>query len=62
MNFASRISIHVRRLGIAEVCAALNISRRTLEAWRYGTKPPRKVIQIGALALLDAIPTKEEAA
>jgi DNA-binding transcriptional regulator YiaG len=61
MNFATKISNHTRRLGIAEVCAALNISRRTLEAWRYGTKPPRKVIQIGALALLDAIKTKEVA-
>jgi len=62
MTFSTKISNHTRRLGIAEVCAALNISRRTLEAWRYGTRPPRKVIQIGALALLDAIPTKEEAA
>jgi len=61
MNFATKISNHTRRLGIPEVCAALNISRRTLEAWRYGTKPPRKVIQIGALALLDAIKTKEVA-
>jgi len=61
MTFATKISNHTRRLGIAEVCAALNISRRTLEAWRYGTKPPRKVIQIGALALLDSIPTKEVA-
>jgi len=62
MNFATKISNHTRRLGIAEVCAALNISRRTLEAWRYGAKPPRKVIQAGALALLHAIPTKEAAA
>jgi DNA-binding transcriptional regulator YiaG len=61
MTFATKISNHTRRLGIAKVCAALNISRRTLEAWRYGTKPPRKVIQIGALALLDAIKTKEVA-
>ena len=61
MTFANKISNHTRRIGIAEVCAALNISRRTLEQWRYGTRPPRKVIQIGALALLDAIPTKEAA-
>ena len=61
MTFSTKISAEVRRLGIAEVCAALKISRRTLESWRYGTRPPRKVIQAGALALLDAIPTKEVA-
>lgn len=49
--FASVLNDQIARLGIPEACNVLNISRRTLEFWRYG-KPPRLVIQVGALAIL----------
>ena len=51
--FASVLNHQIARLGIPEACKVLNISRRTLESWRYG-KPPRLVIQVGALAILAA--------
>lgn len=51
MTFSSHLNIQIARLGIAEACKALNISRRTLESWRYG-KPPRLVIQVGAIIIL----------
>ena len=51
--FASVLNHQIARLGIPEACKVLNISRRTLESWRYG-KPPRMVIQVGALAILEA--------
>ena len=51
--FASVLNDQIARLGIPEACRVLNISRRTLECWRYG-KPPRMVIQVGALTILEA--------
>jgi hypothetical protein len=57
MNFSQKLTIQIQRLGIAEACKALKISRRTLETWRYG-QPPREVIQIGAIAILSRTQTK----
>jgi hypothetical protein len=57
VSFATELEKHVARLGIAETCKALGISRRTLETWRYG-QPPREVIQIGAIAILSRTQTK----
>jgi hypothetical protein len=57
MNFSEKLTLQIQRLGIADTCKALNISRRTLESWRYG-QPPREVIQIGAIAILSKTQTK----
>ena len=57
MNFSEKLTLQIQRLGIAKTCKALNISRRTLESWRYG-QPPREVIQIGAIAILSKTQTK----
>ena len=51
MSFAAELEKHVARLGIAESCAALEITRRTLEQWRAG-REPRQIVQRGALAIL----------
>lgn len=57
MTFTEKLTLQINRLGIAETCKALNISRRTLESWRYG-QPPREVIQIGAIAILTRTKSK----
>ena len=51
MSFATELEKHVARLGIAESCAALDVTRRTLEQWRAG-REPRQIVQRGALAIL----------
>ena len=51
MSFATELEKHVARLGISESCAALEITRRTLEQWRAG-REPRQIVQRGALAIL----------
>ena len=57
MSFHFHLNLQIQRLGIAETCKALNISRRTLESWRYG-KPPRLVIQVGAIEILKSTSPK----
>ena len=51
MTFAQSLDAHVARLGIAQICAALGITRRTLEQWRAG-REPREIIRRGVLAIL----------
>jgi hypothetical protein len=51
MSFATELEKHVARLGIAESCAALDVTRRTLEQWRAG-REPRQIVQRGALVIL----------
>ena len=51
MTFAQSLDQHVQRLGIAQTCAVLGISRRTLEQWRAG-REPREIIKRGVQAIL----------
>lgn len=52
MTFAQSLDQHVKRLGIAQTCAVLEVSRRTLEQWRAG-REPREIIRRGVLAILE---------
>lgn len=52
MTFAQSLDQHVARLGIAQTCAVLGITRRTLEQWRAG-REPRLIIRRGVLAVLE---------
>ena len=61
MSFAAALKKHVARLGIAESCAALNVTRRTLEQWRAG-REPRQIVQRGALVILSETRPNKKAA
>jgi len=52
MTFSQSLDQHVQRIGIAQTCAALSITRRTLEQWRAG-REPREIIRRGVLAILE---------